>query len=1017
MENLNHILIGLGGTGGKVLKAFRKRIFQDYSTAEERSKLPIGYVYVDSTREMMGLGDQSFRVMGQDASFSESEFVNIKKVDLNAIADSLSSYPGLKGIVPNLSVVRSLGSVGDAAGQKRRAGRILFAASSGMYISTLRAQYSKTKKISGNDSLQIHIFTGLAGGTGSGSIIDVIAQTRKEYPDANIVVYAMIPELDIPSGCEAGRYHQNGYAALKELNALQSLKFTPFDVSCQTDRVEFDNKIYDIKSVANGLMLYSNVNENGQVIDSMKELPVLLSNLVYLKVFLPNDNDATGDFMRAYSFENISDHRVENDEKAKGVDTIAVRTKACGSFGLKRIIYPERRITEHITYTVGQHLLLQFKYNNWVDGLGYQNSSANVDYAQQYMGKKNLQDWRLSDDHLMLNLKVLEDDKFKPINEYWGEVVTGNAEDAKKSNTPLNELEDICNDYFNNRFRKSGVDKFYENKEKVIKEHSQEILFRIEKFLFTSWKEGGLSLHDIISIGNLIQTYLTDKKLEIDGRILQKHEEVRECDEDRTANVSDWSNLRIWERMVGVGAKRYAEHQEILKDWYVLRTETYALEFAAKLLTRLKNDFTKLFAEINAFVDIFNKALKETEEQITDRSKKNKGVNDLTSAIIEISEEDKMISYEKDLIGNRNLQNTFAGEIRHAILPEEANIKEFTPFAELNRSIDSERIMDAFDVVLETQIRANHRAERENDPVLGMNILEQLQKVLTTDDEVKRFADTVVKQSGVYLKLNNTELNREINNNPNPIANPESIHRKTILVTIPSAKKSEMLKKFAKKFEDAIRNTFSTTSGATLVIQNDSAHTDEITIVTLTYCFPMRCIEWLPKLEQRYLAMINNSNIQLANDAKIMLHCEGDGSQYPSMTVAGDLKPEEYIPHIYLAGVLGIIQYGENELEESGWCFANKNKFGRVKMTLISETFVDIATSVNLTNELRDTIVDMVDTVISDPETKKSERDRREEVIIEFYKDHITKECVSNASIERWEQLTEDTIKLSNLKK
>ena len=210
MENLNHILIGLGGTGGKVLKAFRKRIFQDYSTAEERSKLPIGYVYVDSTREMMGLGDQSFRVMGQDASFSESEFVNIKKVDLNAIADSLSSYPGLKGIVPNLSVVRSLGSVGDAAGQKRRAGRILFAASSGMYISTLRAQYSKTKKISGNDSLQIHIFTGLAGGTGSGSIIDVIAQTRKEYPDANIVVYAMIPELDIPSGCEAGRYHQNG---------------------------------------------------------------------------------------------------------------------------------------------------------------------------------------------------------------------------------------------------------------------------------------------------------------------------------------------------------------------------------------------------------------------------------------------------------------------------------------------------------------------------------------------------------------------------------------------------------------------------------------------------------------------------------------------------------------------------------------------------------------------------------------------------------------------------------------
>ena len=48
----NHILIGLGGTGGKILKAFRKRMFQEYS-AEKRAMLPIGYLYVDSSNEMM----------------------------------------------------------------------------------------------------------------------------------------------------------------------------------------------------------------------------------------------------------------------------------------------------------------------------------------------------------------------------------------------------------------------------------------------------------------------------------------------------------------------------------------------------------------------------------------------------------------------------------------------------------------------------------------------------------------------------------------------------------------------------------------------------------------------------------------------------------------------------------------------------------------------------------------------------------------------------------------------------
>ena len=59
----NHILVGVGGTGGKVLKAIRKRIYQEFPNDEERDKLSIGFVYVDSTREMMTPGDPSFRVM------------------------------------------------------------------------------------------------------------------------------------------------------------------------------------------------------------------------------------------------------------------------------------------------------------------------------------------------------------------------------------------------------------------------------------------------------------------------------------------------------------------------------------------------------------------------------------------------------------------------------------------------------------------------------------------------------------------------------------------------------------------------------------------------------------------------------------------------------------------------------------------------------------------------------------------------------------------------------------------
>ena len=84
--NTNHILIGLGGTGGKILRDFKKRMFEEFPKEEERSKLPVSLLYVDSDKEMMpkeGKSRDDFRVMGKDASFTQSEFLFIKEVDVN----------------------------------------------------------------------------------------------------------------------------------------------------------------------------------------------------------------------------------------------------------------------------------------------------------------------------------------------------------------------------------------------------------------------------------------------------------------------------------------------------------------------------------------------------------------------------------------------------------------------------------------------------------------------------------------------------------------------------------------------------------------------------------------------------------------------------------------------------------------------------------------------------------------------------------------------------------------------
>ena len=213
-------------------------------------------------------------------------------------------------------------------------------------MNSIRDAYARCEQRSGDSSkLNIHIFAGLCGGTGSGAIVDVIVQTRKTFPNSYINVYAMIPEMNLPKAdMDQGRYYQNGYAAINELNALQSGRWYPQDVTGNSLAHLYNDRI---KGVANGVTIYSNVNENGLTVNSLTELPKVVSDYIFARIFLINEEDEiNSDIIRAYNFENMDDFALEYDETAnpddKGHIPVA-RTKKVCSFGIKRVIYPELR--------------------------------------------------------------------------------------------------------------------------------------------------------------------------------------------------------------------------------------------------------------------------------------------------------------------------------------------------------------------------------------------------------------------------------------------------------------------------------------------------------------------------------------------------------------------------------------------------------------------------------------------------------------------------------------------------
>ena len=71
------ILIGLGGTGGKILKAFRQRLWTEFDR-QQRACLPISFIYVDTDNSMLNPNDVSYETIHGNCCFQPNDFVDIK---------------------------------------------------------------------------------------------------------------------------------------------------------------------------------------------------------------------------------------------------------------------------------------------------------------------------------------------------------------------------------------------------------------------------------------------------------------------------------------------------------------------------------------------------------------------------------------------------------------------------------------------------------------------------------------------------------------------------------------------------------------------------------------------------------------------------------------------------------------------------------------------------------------------------------------------------------------------------
>jgi hypothetical protein len=363
---MNYLLVGLGDWGGKVLRAFRKRMCEELPDEATRTKQPIAFLYVNTTRDGRNLAYQN--ESEQDLGCSEDECVCLNDCNVLELLDCMDEYPTVRGIVTDVKAVRAaLEQCEDSPEQTRVGGRMMFAAHAKQYVQALKKCVAKCQKRSMMDALEVHIFVDLGEVVASGALIDAIAQVRNMYDCRHTVItlYAMIPNLTGASTeREEVRTCSNSYASLLELNALQCGRYSPCDVL--SEGVALNLYVSRIKGVANRIVLCGTTDEYGLMLDSCEVLACRVCDFVYSMLFQIDVRDeACRDVYCALNFENKDGCVLEYDETVtSGPYPDIARTKKLYSFGIERVLASAREMS-------GDYILhsLQAQYGNTREAL------------------------------------------------------------------------------------------------------------------------------------------------------------------------------------------------------------------------------------------------------------------------------------------------------------------------------------------------------------------------------------------------------------------------------------------------------------------------------------------------------------------------------------------------------------------------------------------------------------------------------------------------------------------------
>lgn len=951
----NHLIIGLGGTGGKVIRELRKRIYEEFHANDPGQGVFIDYVYVDSSPA--DLDDRTgWSVLGKSVHLGEAQKVNINGIS-TSVLQNINLYPGLKGFLnpSDLQLMqREMGALVTAGigGQRRRLGRTLLANnicdknSPSNFDKIVRQAVSRLQQTSGDNDVTFHICAGLAGGTGSGSIVDAITQIRTAFPYQEdtkafkMRLFLYTPERQMVNARhDAGFYQANGYAALLELNAMSLNKYQPTDVTGSTDIFTGDiQRLLGGQDAFEAAYIYTNVNEQGKVLDLGHGLPSAVADFIFQTTVASNLGGTNGQLNRLVGCENDG-AEPERDQSGQNA-----HSRKFLSFGITRVEYPEIEIREYATYIYALQAARQLAYNKWQEGIGYGERTIDevgLGFVEEIKDKKNREGLLLSNNYLTLATPLVESPatkRWKPIDETWEARTQASAEDIMatvEKKMWISELNKRCDTYYNSEFRGHGVVEFYRIQRQELRGYARTIRRHIEKKLFDEWAGGASKSKSILEIEKYTRLLVADcgdRIQAMDKQLANMSDALNSIAEEIKDINIEWDNIGwLRDAITGASAKAFGKFRTAKCEYCATATRIEAYKYAKELLNNVIIELNNMLEGVLKFKDELSAINEEVMRQSEDRCKSQEVLSDTVMKKYDAEEVRRII---RNFISDFEKMSSNAAGIRARMVEALGEDGEHT-FANLYDKTDYTTATGIIlDICQENAVRAMEEAAK-SDPLCRMvsvNIMEKLQQELNTDAKLEQFVKAVVACSRSYVQFDPKETAMVI---------PGNTGAMMPMVQLALPKTDERYAAFRAKLIDAFVQNVPGFDPKQDVA--DNYKDNQVCVISANAGFPLRFLSNVKVCKEKYDALVTPQNAK--RDLNLMvLHTETFKDELtPLFEMTSEYIKQHSVKPLMMAYALGLIS--EQQDPTSGARFEAVGVpdpvFGGVQLKPLGKGFVD----------------------------------------------------------------------------